>query len=35
MHIPSQTDWDTFLSPVFHEYLPGTHGQAQSYVRNY
>jgi hypothetical protein len=24
MHMPSQTDWDSLLSPSFHEYLPGS-----------
>lgn len=24
MHLPSQTDWDTFLTPNYHEYLPGS-----------
>ena len=28
MHSPSQTDWDNYLNPSFHEYLPGSVNQA-------
>lgn len=35
MHMPSQTDWDAFLSPTFHEYLPGSKDNAQKYIKNY
>ena len=35
MHLPSQTDWDTFLGPSFHEYLPGSQDQAPRYIKNY
>jgi hypothetical protein len=24
MHLPSSSDWDTFLTPNYHDYLPGS-----------
>ena len=24
MHLPSSSDWDTFLTPNYHYYLPGS-----------
>ena len=35
MHVPSQTDWDTYLSPAFHEYLPGSQANAAQYLKHY
>jgi hypothetical protein len=35
MHVPSQTDWDCYLSPGFHEYLPGSANHATNYIKNY
>lgn len=35
MHTPSQTDWETYLSPAFHEYLPGSLTNAQKYLKNH
>ena len=23
LHLPSQSDWDSYLTPIYHEYLPG------------
>jgi len=34
MHVPSQTDWDTFLG-VFHEYLPGSQENAKKFMKNF
>ena len=34
MHMPSQTDWDTFYSSTYyHEYLPGKKDQQTKYCR--
>lgn len=35
MHMPSQTDWDTYLSPAFHEYLPGSLNHAGKFLKHY
>jgi hypothetical protein len=35
MHMPSQTDWDTYLSPSYHEYLPGSQDHSARFLKNY
>jgi len=35
MHSPSQTDWDFFLTPEFHEYLPGSTKNAKKYLKHF
>ena len=35
LHLPSKTDWELVLSPVFHEYVSGNLEQAQKYMKSY
>ena len=36
MHMPSQTDWDTFYSSsYYHEYLPGKKDQQNKYLKSH
>lgn len=36
MHMPSQTDWDTFYSSTYyHEYLPGKKDQQTKYLKSH
>ena len=35
LHLPSQTDWDSFLTPTYHEYLPGSQDHSSRFLKNY
>ena len=35
LHLPSQSDWDSYLNPTFHEYLPGQQDHSSRYLKNY
>mmetsp|Transcript_13627 Transcript_13627/g.23196 ORF Transcript_13627/g.23196 Transcript_13627/m.23196 type:complete len:774 (+) Transcript_13627:464-2785(+) len=35
LHMPSQTDWDHYFDPPFHEYVPGSQDKIRRSTKNY